>query len=311
MEDEKANVIAFKKSKTEDDDTIEDIWQNSETLDQAFQRVMKPLIDERDALKEKNSELVELVEEKNRVIIDFSRENLFLKRQVLDTDLVRHTFHDINNLLTSIIGNGMMIPSCSKQQQTVKHVESVIFAAEQMGDLIRNVQDILHKGGTQKVSVDINDIIRRTAGMIRVKINLNLDPSRPYILMNKAEFFRIIYNLVQNAYDALTDEAGRIEISTAIFTKDESLNDIFADHNKKNVLITVKDNGRGMTKEVRQKIFDRSFTTKTIEKWKSGLGLTLVKQLVEASGGTISVNSLEGVGTSFYLQFPLIAMGKA
>ena len=71
------------------------------------------------------------------------------------------------------------------------------------------------------------------------------------------------------------------------------------------VLVKIKDNGLGMTEEVKQKIFEHLFTTKAIGKG-TGLGLAIARQIIiEKHGGSIEVNSLPGQGTEFVIQLPM------
>jgi signal transduction histidine kinase len=73
----------------------------------------------------------------------------------------------------------------------------------------------------------------------------------------------------------------------------------------KGVLIRIRDNGKGMTAEVKAKIFDHLFTTKGVGKG-TGLGLAIARQIVvEKHGGEIEVNSKIGTGTEFVLTLPL------
>ena len=73
-------------------------------------------------------------------------------------------------------------------------------------------------------------------------------------------------------------------------------------HNITDVIVSVKDNGIGIPDENREKLFDVNFTTKTKG---MGLGLIVVKNVVEQAKGTIDFNSIEGEGTTFIVSFPL------
>ncbi|MEH2176683.1 trifunctional serine/threonine-protein kinase/ATP-binding protein/sensor histidine kinase [Nostoc sp.] len=113
---------------------------------------------------------------------------------------------------------------------------------------------------------------------------------------------QVFMNLLANAIDALEesnvghnfhDINNRIEIKTC-FSED-----------KHHVLIYIQDNGMGMSDEVKQKIFDHLFTTKSVGKG-TGLGLAIARQIiVEKHGGTLDVNSVQGEGTEFVIQIPI------
>jgi signal transduction histidine kinase len=70
----------------------------------------------------------------------------------------------------------------------------------------------------------------------------------------------------------------------------------------KNAYIEIKDNGKGIPPALQDKIFVPNFTTKTSG---TGLGLAFVKQAVENAGGAVKFTSISGLGTTFYLNFPL------
>lgn len=112
-------------------------------------------------------------------------------------------------------------------------------------------------------------------------------------------------NLLANAIDALEESnIGRsideIKLNPNRITLSTKLN-----KDQKSVLIRIKDNGVGMTPEVKQKIFDHLFTTKPVGKG-TGLGLAIALQIIiEKHGGSIEVNSTLGQGTEFVIQLPI------
>lgn len=104
---------------------------------------------------------------------------------------------------------------------------------------------------------------------------------------------RIVLNLLSNAVK-FTPEGGRINVS--IYDKDNT------------VVLSVKDNGIGIPPEMKEIIFDRFIqvdNTSTRDREGSGIGLSLVRSLVEMHGGTISVNSKQGEGSEFIVEIPL------
>ena len=95
-------------------------------------------------------------------------------------------------------------------------------------------------------------------------------------------------NLIDNALDAMNMQIESVNksktLTFGVFTK------------SKNLLITVKDNGPGIPKNIMDKIFEKGFSTKGEGR---GVGLFHTKQLIESLGGSISVESMEGMGTKF------------
>ena len=97
-------------------------------------------------------------------------------------------------------------------------------------------------------------------------------------------------NIISNSADAIDKENGKIELQT--------LND------NKNVIIKIKDNGKGMTQEVQQKIFDPFFTTKDVGSG-TGLGLSISYGIIEKHNGKIEVESEVGKGSEFTITLPI------
>ena len=107
--------------------------------------------------------------------------------------------------------------------------------------------------------------------------------------LDKTQLVRVVTNLVKNSIQALDGrENKRI--------------DVYVGKTKDSVVISVKDNGKGVSKEDRTKIFEPKFTTKSSG---MGLGLPMIKNIVKAYNGTIEFNSEEHVGTEFKIILPI------
>lgn len=107
---------------------------------------------------------------------------------------------------------------------------------------------------------------------------------------DQAQIIRIINNLVKNAIQAIPN----YEPFPRILVKVERKNS--------NVLITISDNGTGIPDGLKDKIFEPKFTTKTSG---MGLGLAMIKNMIEAYGGTISFDTVLDKGTTFYVKLPI------
>jgi signal transduction histidine kinase len=106
---------------------------------------------------------------------------------------------------------------------------------------------------------------------------------------DKTQLLRVFNNLLKNSVQAIGNkEEGKIDISVTM--------------EQKNYLIIITDNGSGIPTEKTDKIFTPNFTTKT---GGMGLGLAMVKSIIESTGGKIWFESEENIGTSFYITLPL------
>ncbi len=125
-------------------------------------------------------------------------------------------------------------------------------------------------------------------------INLHVNfPDEILVYVDPGRIQQVIRNLIDNAI-TYSDEEGEIEIA--------------AETRDKEVKISVKDNGLGIPENDVPHVFDRFYrvdSSRSRETGGSGLGLTIAKEIVEAHGGTIEVNSSEGEGTEFTFTLPL------
>ncbi|MFK7748272.1 MAG: PAS domain-containing sensor histidine kinase [Kordia sp.] len=121
-------------------------------------------------------------------------------------------------------------------------------------------------------------------------INYSYDEEEIIVKFDRTQLIRVITNLVKNAIQAISEKRPP-RIDVRVFEQDNM------------VLITVKDNGIGITKENEPKIFEPKFTTKSSG---MGLGLGMVKNIVETYEGSITFTSEENKGTTFKVSFPKI-----
>jgi signal transduction histidine kinase len=132
----------------------------------------------------------------------------------------------------------------------------------------------------------IVDVFQTIAMPNEVKLSFDIK-TLPKIRVDPTFTRRALTNLINNAIQAMPD-GGQLEIS--------------AYQEKSKIYITINDTGVGIPEEVQSKLFTPMFTTKAKGQ---GLGLAVVKRLVEAQGGTISFVSTIGKGTKFTIKLPL------
>ena len=160
--------------------------------------------------------------------------------------------------------------------------------------------------------VEVNELVREYANLayhgMRAKhpgssvvLELNLGPGIAKAEWAPQEVGRVVLNLVENAFDAVQQRAlqeGAGYVPTAI---------IATDRVPEGIEIRVTDNGTGIPAEIRDRVFEPFFTTKAARQG-TGLGLSLVYDLVTTGhGGSIEVESEEGIGTTFVVTIPLKA----
>jgi signal transduction histidine kinase len=134
------------------------------------------------------------------------------------------------------------------------------------------------------------DLLREMAAEKGVTLRSELDEAVGVESLDRATVYRAVLNLVTNAIDACTES----ESGDLVIVRTRS--------NSGEVVLTVEDNGIGMTEEVRSRLFARFFSTKAGKGF--GLGLAVVKKIVEEHGGTVEVESELGRGSLFRLRLP-------
>ena len=142
-----------------------------------------------------------------------------------------------------------------------------------------------------QIAQEVIDVLQESAGSQKVDIRAELDPEIGAQALDRTAMYRALLNLVTNAIDACTEsESGDlVVVRSRIADPDE-------------VILTVEDNGIGMSREVRSKLFTRLFSTKAGR--GTGLGLSVVKKIAEAHGGSVEVESEPGQGSAFHLHLP-------
>jgi nitrogen fixation/metabolism regulation signal transduction histidine kinase len=167
----------------------------------------------------------------------------------------------------------------------VEQIDSLSKIASEFSNFAKMPETHLERFDVFEVITQATTIFKQTENCTIVFVS----PAEPfYILADKDQILRCFNNLLKNAIEAIpTEREGLIEIACA---RDAS-----------HVFIKIKDNGNGIPEALRSRIFVPNFTTKTSG---TGLGLAMVKNAIEHSGGSISFDTELGVGSIFHISFP-------
>ena len=219
--------------------------------------------------------------------------------------------HDFNNLLTAIVGYSESLqeglaPDHPHHQDATETNRIALRAAELTKQLLA-----FSRGQVMRPSlIDLNAVVRSSEGLLKrvlpeqIRLEQELNDAIDAVEVDAGQLERVIMNLVVNARDAMP-EGGLIRITTAPARLDEQYvrtrPGIMAGEY---VALAVRDNGTGMSDEVRQHLFEPFYTTKPKGKG-TGLGLSTVYGIVRQSGGDIAVTSELGVGTEFTVYLPV------
>ena len=221
--------------------------------------------------------------------------------------------HDFNNLLTVIRGySELLLGRLGPTDAMRKDMEEVKKAADRATGLTRQLLAFSRRQFIAAKVLDLNALVANMDGMLRrligediVELNAELDSSTGAIKADPGQVEQVIMNLVVNARDAMP-KGGRLTIETRNVTIGEEVRlDAVGVAPGSYVLLAVCDTGHGMDADTKSHLFEPFFTTK--EKGKgTGLGLSTVYGIVKQSGGSITVESVPGRGTTFRIYFPRV-----
>ena len=240
-------------------------------------------------------------------------------------ELVGGIAHEFNNLLTPVIlQSGMIELAWAHDQRLVRETRIIFESAQRAAELTRRLLMFGRKSDSVVESVQLGAVVSSCFALLRLTVDRRIQwdqaigPELPPLEFNPTDLNQIVLNLVINARDTLLEKLGRqpdgwtptIRIE-ALELPVAALGATDATSARRPILgwqrLTVRDNGLGMTTEVRERIFEPFYTTKAVGQG-TGLGLATVWQIVTAVGGRIEVESVPGEGTAFHVYLPMLPL---
>lgn len=215
--------------------------------------------------------------------------------------------HDFNNVLTAIQGHVQLLADeIPPGDPLLEDVDRIGESAERAAGLTRQLLAFGRKQVLKPEPVDLNRVVSRMEKMLQrvvgegIQLDCELNPGFGNVLVDPAQIEQVLLNLVLNGRDAMP-HGGRLTIATwAAVGQSSSAPD---GGRAGGALLEVRDTGTGMIPEVQERIFEPFFTTKESGKG-TGLGLSTVYGIVSQSGGSITVSSELGKGTTFQVRLP-------
>ena len=218
--------------------------------------------------------------------------------------------HELNNLMTVIVGNLDLIRgNPANRSEVLRCTDRAIAAVERGVRLIRQLLTYARCEVMHPETVDLNGLIA-DLGLVmmrglpeNIEVIRRLEPDLAACHVDPMQFETAILNLVVNARDAISG-SGQIVIETknVHLAEDSAMEkpDLASDSY---VMVTVNDTGSGIAPEILPRVFDPFFTTKDVGKG-TGLGLSQVYGFARESGGDVRIDSELGVGTTVTLYLP-------
>lgn len=269
-------------------------------------------------MKERRSRLVPAIHRAMREVADRAQRKLleeqFVRAQKMEVvgQLASGIAHDFNNILGIIIGNNdFMMSKLRTEDPLRKNGEEIQLAAARAAAVTRQLLVFSRNQSVELVVLDINEVIQGMDKMLyrlvdeHIVLTVALDKNIGRIKADSGYLGQLLMNLVINARDAMP-EGGSLVIATRNVTLTEKE---AKEHSNLEpgsyVMLSVSDNGIGMTEEVKTRLFEAFFTTKPKGKG-TGLGLATCLTIAKQSQAPIVVDSKLGKGTTFKIYFPRV-----
>ncbi len=223
--------------------------------------------------------------------------------------------HDLNNVLAPIVMSLGMLSESVRDPSGREMIELMQLAANRGADIVRQVLTFARGLGGERVEIQPRHMVQEIARIARetfprsIEINCDFDRDLATMTGDPTQIQQVLMNLCLNARDAMP-RGGQLMIHVA--NTDEVPSDALPparNDTGRYVVFTVRDTGSGMTPAVRERIFDPFFTTKPVGKG-TGLGLAVTLGIVERHGGSITVASEPGAGTTFQVYMPAASAGE-
>lgn len=219
--------------------------------------------------------------------------------------------HDFNNILTSIINSTeLAVGDVPPHSVTGKDLRRVLKAARRGGRVVKQILAFSRPSTEGFRSIDLSSIVREVLSLMgasmpgTIAIRSHVASRLPCVFADPTQIHQVAMNLCTNAFQALRDTGGYIEIRLDETELDEETAVLAGLETGNYVRLVIEDNGPGIPMEIVDKIFDPFFTTKDKTEG-TGLGLAVVHGIVKSHKGGLQVSSREGGGTVFSIYLPI------
>lgn len=222
--------------------------------------------------------------------------------------------HDFNNLLVGVIGNADLLKRESSLTPTASiYVDCIIRSAETAAELSHKMLAYAGRQVSTKKVVELNSLIQRLLPLFRAglgprhTIQFSADSGQLHTEADVAQVEQIAMNLMTNAFQAMGDRQGTIQLKTGSCTLEEIPVNVMTIGNRKEggrfIWFEVTDSGPGIPSSVQARIFEPFYSTKR-QTTGHGFGLSVVYGHVNRHNGFIQLSSIEGHGTTFRVLLP-------
>jgi two-component system NtrC family sensor kinase len=263
-------------------------------------KVEKTSNDEIGLLADAYNSMASALRERDEQLKEYTRRKFMeSERLTLIGQLAANVAHELNNPLQGIVTySHLLLERNSIDESTKQSLQKIVVQANRSRDIIRGLLDFSRQRKPDKTLCNINNLVLESlsffenqALMHNITVVTNLANDLPSIVLDPSQVQRVFINMIANAAEAMNG-SGQLSVSTK------------RDVEKGCVETTFTDTGSGISEENLEKIFDPFFTTKETGHGV-GLGLAISYGIIKEHGGSISVDSQVGLGTTFTIRLPI------
>ena len=204
--------------------------------------------------------------------------------------------HEIGTPMNVILGRAEYLLQRTADEGMRKGLATIVTQVERITKVMNQLLAFARRKTPERQAVDLGEIVDDSLEMFeerithsRITVDKTVESSLPPVCADCDQLIQVLINLVMNSIHAMP-EGGRLRLSLA--------------REGSRVCLGLSDTGHGMPEEICSKVFEPFFTTNDFGK-RIGLGLTVVKGIIEEHGGTIAVESVVDKGTTFWIRLPL------
>ncbi len=212
-------------------------------------------------------------------------------------ELVAGVAHELNNPLTGISTFAQLLLEDKMPSEQFESVNLIKREADRAIGVIRDLLLFARKTDSREVPVDINTIVKHSVRLRAlasrsggIEVHMHLDAKEPQVRGDEQKLQQVLLNLLVNAESAM--QSATVRHLSVLTQQREGV-----------VSIIISDTGRGMPDSVRQRVFEPFFTTKPPGEG-TGLGLSVSYGIIQAHQGSITVDSIPDIGTTFTIALP-------
>jgi signal transduction histidine kinase len=243
-----------------------------------------------------------LIKQYNRMLVNLEENKQVLsanEKQSAWREMAKQVAHEIKNPLTPMkltlqqLQRTISRDDPQALEKVSRAMESIIEQIDNIGHIAQSFSDIAKMPLPQKEVFEVTSVLRKASELYandnKIILHRDIQAEPVYISGDRKQFGSTIANLIINAKQSVP-EIRKTIISIRLYTHDDD------------VLIEIKDNGSGIPKSIRNRVFLPNFTTR---EGGTGLGLAMAKRIIEHAGGSIWFETEENMGTTFHLSIPL------